>query len=572
MMGADDTADRVPLPDNILEAIEARLERERPAGWRRLDAHELKASPRRLAAAGWSISALQGELECDGVSDVRVYLDDLFPYSQPIIVAAGADRNFTWPHVEVGGYLCLPTTRPDGEPGERIAQHLHWAGNLLSLDESQRRKEFEREFVSYWAQRASPGATQIVSLVRAGPPSREIVYYIDGTHRAVLADSAAALEAWLRNAGKNPGRKDIGTSYLLWLSAPPIPSEFPEKGQDVFEHVPPEVLQSILRPGCPLPILIGAQTTTGAALAGVVVRGASEADLQRGFRKGRIPYERVKTSFASRQLTRGRVARVDGAWIHGRDVDPSYSTLAETTVCIVGCGAIGSIVARLLAQSGVGSFILVDHDNLTPPNTSRHALGNASIGENKTKALAALLQRDFPHLREVRNCPKRFEDLQPNDQEAIAGASLILSAGVPFATDAAIDRWRRSKAERVPHVMAWTEEFALVGHAVAVFGSDTIHDYFDGNGEPTIALTDWDAAVQTRHVEAGCGNVFQPHGAIDLHAVVTLAARSALDILTGTIAVTSRRVWLGDRDRVFTLGGKVRAAFDRSFTMLDVAK
>jgi hypothetical protein len=378
------------------------------------------------------------------------------------------------------------------------------------------------------------------SLVRAGPPSRSIVYFLDGARSAVLADDSESLERWLRNAGDKPGRNDFAKSYLVWFDVPPIPSEFPETGGDVLSHVPPELLLPLLQPGCPLPILIGTPTSSGPALAGVVVRGAPEKTLQRGFRKGRIPSDRLVGSFASHDVVRVRVDRVDGSWVHGRDIDPDYPSLAGKTVCIVGCGAIGGVVGRLLAQSGVGGFILVDNDDLTPPNTSRHALGIAAVGENKAKAVASLLERDFPHLHEVRKCPQRFEDLQDSDLDAIANADLIVSAGVPHVTDVAIDRWRQAKAHHVPHLMTWTEEFALAGHAVAVFGSDTIHDYFDSTGVPIIALTDWDDTANTRAIEAGCGNIFQPHGVVDLQAIVTLAARLSLDILTGAVTASSR--------------------------------
>lgn len=58
-------------------------------------------------------------------------------------------------------------------------------------------------------------------------------------------------------------------------------------------------------------------------------------------------------------------------------------------VLAIGAGALGSQVIRLLAQSGFGTWTIVDNDWLAPHNTARHALSACWVGCSKAKALAA---------------------------------------------------------------------------------------------------------------------------------------------------------------------------------------
>lgn len=76
------------------------------------------------------------------------------------------------------------------------------------------------------------------------------------------------------------------------------------------------------------------------------------------------------------------------------DVFSRNSGILETemmmtkTAIISGCGSVGSYVALELARSGVGRFLLIDHDVLSYTNVCRHQCGIADVGRYKTLALA----------------------------------------------------------------------------------------------------------------------------------------------------------------------------------------
>ena len=63
-------------------------------------------------------------------------------------------------------------------------------------------------------------------------------------------------------------------------------------------------------------------------------------------------------------------------------------TLSQSTVAIIGLGALGSVAAELLARAGVGNLILIDRDIVEESNLQRQLLyREQDVG--KSKALAA---------------------------------------------------------------------------------------------------------------------------------------------------------------------------------------
>lgn len=77
----------------------------------------------------------------------------------------------------------------------------------------------------------------------------------------------------------------------------------------------------------------------------------------------------------------------------------SRSSLSDRRIALVGCGTIGSHLARMLLQSGAGTnekFYLFDNDTISPGNLGRHLLNFGDIGKNKADALAQELERFHP--------------------------------------------------------------------------------------------------------------------------------------------------------------------------------
>ena len=558
--------------DPHIESIETALQAQMAGLWQRLDPSEIDNINKRVplrASTIWKISLPNGFVTCPNVNFLLIVIDAEFPLSQPRVLAPEAFLDFTWPHVEAGGLLCLKATSTNGDSGQRIMKHIIWARELLSLPEKSHRQEFEREFSSYWLHKASISSsicTSVISLLAPNAKSRVIVWFHDTRNtRVIVADDTVSLMLWLKNAGINPSEKEIHASWLEWLPRPWIPSEFPENGRSVLDYIPIKFTDAKLRPGKLFPVIFGAETVSGVVFVATLLQGVSEAKLVKGFRNiSKVPKNIIRNSFLGQTALRYPVDRVDGAWIHGRDHDTMYPFISKRKIAIIGCGALGGAIARLLAESGISNFVLVDHDFLTPPNVSRHVLGLEFIGMKKAAATALMLKRSFPHIKDTLAIEKKFEYLTPEQLNKLADYDVIVSCGISFEGDMKVDNWRQSQKTPPAHICCWTEEFAIVGHVIGLLGKDTLNKAFDNEQRVKFRLTDWPAESGALIVEAGCGNVFQPHGAIDLQATISLAAGLALDVICNKLVQSTRRVWLGNKEEVTKRGGNLLSTFTDS--------
>ena len=128
---------------------------------------------------------------------------------------------------------------------------------------------------------------------------------------------------------------------------------------------------SRLRTGC-VGISVGARVA--------VLKGAQRRE---GFRRiARINAGRV-------EVERHGGARIDLLFIFGRNMN-KQSPLIGRRIALIGCGTIGSHLAKFLVQSGAGheggTLVLLDNQSFEPGNVGRHYLGMARVGEWKAEA------------------------------------------------------------------------------------------------------------------------------------------------------------------------------------------
>ena len=72
------------------------------------------------------------------------------------------------------------------------------------------------------------------------------------------------------------------------------------------------------------------------------------------------------------------------------------ASLAERAVVVFGAGSVGSHLALLLAESGVGSLTVVDGERLRPGNVVRHAASASLVGAPKVVAVSAVINEHAP--------------------------------------------------------------------------------------------------------------------------------------------------------------------------------
>ena len=60
--------------------------------------------------------------------------------------------------------------------------------------------------------------------------------------------------------------------------------------------------------------------------------------------------------------------------------------IMKSSICIIGCGGLGTTTAQYLAMTGVGKMILIDFDNIELSNLNRQiSFLETDIGKNKVK-------------------------------------------------------------------------------------------------------------------------------------------------------------------------------------------
>jgi len=136
-------------------------------------------------------------------------------------------------------------------------------------------------------------------------------------------------------------------------------------------------------------------------------------------------------------------------------------------VCIIGCGAVGGIVANELAKAGIGNLFLIDDDRLTKDNLYRHHLGNSSgLGTFKVEGLKKRIESDLP-LSNVETCNKKIEIIIRDNLVNFDEYDLIVDAtGVPNSSFYSLKYFYENFPAK-PLIHVWLEPLGIGGHAIA---------------------------------------------------------------------------------------------------------
>lgn len=521
---------------------------------------------------GWRV-----ELDVEGEAEPLILVvDPQFPFSWPGVFTLNRDRFLSWPHVERDGRLCLIEHGGKHTSGlDAIPSILKDAANLILENRAgQLADDFATEFLSYWGQSADRKGREIHSLVRPAPPSRTVAMWMSPAH-TVVAETDVELTAWLKNRF-GIARPKIRNIPLVWLSNIPRPSEYPDTNGDVFRLVKDAfgeeyacrtwlaTLADYSKTG--IPVMLGVQTPDEPVFAGVWTRPVQTKDrvaILRGFRPNRSHKAAdviVRGLGPGLTCRRVQVARCDGAWMHARGGTSEQTALLSRSAIVLGCGSVGSAVATMLAQSGVGKIALVDPEILAYGNIARHALGAEAVGASKTDALEAQLGRRFPHLR-VEAYPCSWERVHERHPGLLQSADVVVCLVGDILSEVALNYLARTVPSFPPVVFGWAENHAAAGHALVVAArGGCLECGLDHALSFTRHALEWPNGPTTLR-EPACGAFYQPYGALDMMPVNTLVTEAVLDVLYGHVERSEWRTWIGNLARIRAMGGEYATAF-----------
>lgn len=534
-----------------------------------LDDDVVRAFEGRHFSSGWLVPLSFS----DGLTrDILLLVRKTFPFVPPRASITDKSLYLKWPHVEEDGVLCL---YPDGtafdssQPVMMVRAVLKSACQLIEkcIDGSAF-VDFSTEFRPYWERGTPTTAKRFLSLVSPSGPSR-IISAWRGSKSIVVCDDVDEGQKWVQNflGSHSKDLPSFSEGVFLWLPEPLMPS-YPNSSPEFLKMVKESVgkvgedflAQVVNTSPRDIPVVFGFDTDNGAALGAFMAykpkgRGApgrkKPEPVIRGFRPGNVPNNLANLNFfsSSSKLSRHKIARVDSAWLHGRGVDETATSLIDKTVAVVGIGAVGSVVATTLAKAGVGSLLLIDNDKLEWANVGRHVLGAQAVGQYKSTALSKQLRLNHPSL----NCRDKrisIQDTLLEHGELLQECDLIVSVTSDWSADSILNIAAQHELTDVPVVYGWAERFGVTGHAVAVIGGTGCfqcgHTF---TGTALNPVLDWGANTPV-YQEPACGTVFQPCGPTELGFINALISNLAVDVLIGKAATSEHRVWIGPIEKI----------------------
>lgn len=304
-------------------------------------------------------------------------------------------------HLDASGGLCFASEgdvvldRYDVEGTVLLCIELAKRGLERALTYKSLENEIAAEFQQHW-----DGEKFYYDL--AGDGIYRASYYVFTDGRRVLSQNIAAARRLSANADFGvpqslPAYVISSTKELTFhdgQTRPKTLSDFEKYlvGEGLCNSARLYQLIGELLPSAPLIFLRAPNGCVGIQITdSVVPQGA----LQRKSSAGRL----FQTHAAKQKITRLSGSRIDLEFIFERNMH-HQRPLTGKHIALIGCGTIGSHLAKMLVQSGAGheggSLLLLDYQQLEPGNIGRHYLGMPDIGKSKVEALKVELKRQFP--------------------------------------------------------------------------------------------------------------------------------------------------------------------------------
>lgn len=210
--------------------------------------------------------------------------------------------------------------------------------------------------------------------------------------------------------------------------------------------------------------------------------------------------------------------------ISARSLAPQWpaADLADAHVVLVGAGSIGSAAARELAQYGIGTLSLVDHDRLASHNLVRHTLEARDVGRYKVDALADQLTSRWPHL-DVRAYPLSVETSTDLFRPLVDDATIVLCAADGVTARRVVSHEARRRSTDA--VLACVLMDGELGEVMRLRARDDEGCLLCRRAAHVAAgAIDAEAGIDLGY---GTGEVHRPMTAVgsDLHLVASLAAK-----------------------------------------------
>jgi hypothetical protein len=486
--------------------------------------------------------------------ELEIQVDADFPFSVARVYLAGYSRAQAQPHIEKNGKLCLGSKAVPGDRLRTVQAALAEAIQLLTENETrQHDDDFREDFGLYWLNWADRSDLRV-----------EIMPGSDGARKSILGRAALTGERVLVFPGKHDATRvctNLTGTPSKWLKETPVISIDPLPAPDRYPETADELwtlVEARSQGGTDLltRLMANAPKEAFVILAGKAPSGREHYAAM----YLRRPLDRVGQPL-KRQAMRNGIEKSDASSrsLFGRfkldrlatqRMDSSSSRLpagvqrkiAAAKVIVVGCGALGSGVVRMLAKAGVENLRLVDPELLGWENIRRHELGGDAVGDGKAKALAKSIRADLPMIGFVEGYATTFATFAREHPEALKQADLIVSCTGDWTADASIEHALAQPGHKASAVYGWMEAHALASHAVLIGNAGPrLADGFNANGEFRLPVV-----AGGKPPPPECGGATTTFGAVELSHAHALVVRLAIDALRELETAPAWHSWVAD--------------------------
>lgn len=486
--------------------------------------------------------------------ELAVQVDADFPFSAARVYLAGYSRAQAQPHVEKDGKLCLRSKAVPGDRIRTVQAALAEAFRLLAENETRVHDEdFREDFGLYWSNWADRSELRVE--VTPGP---------DGAGKTILGRAALTQGRVFVFPGKiyagkfctnltGVAPKWFKETPVISIDPLPAPDRYPETADELWALVDARSQQGInlltrLMANTPKEAFVvlagrapsGREHYAAMYLSRPMDRGGKSLKrrvMRRGIEKSE---DSARTLFGRFKLDRLATRRMDSS--SARLPEGVQRQLAYAKVIIVGCGALGSGVARMLAQAGVEHLRLVDPDILGWENIRRHELGGSAVGYGKARTLATSIRAALPMIGFVEGYPTTFATFAREHPEILKHADLIVSCTGDWTADASVEHVLTKPGHKASAVYGWMEVHALASHAVFLNNTGArLAEGFDETGRFCLPVVEGG-----RPAPPECGGTTTTFGAVELSQAQALVARLSIDALRGVETAPTWHSWLAD--------------------------
>lgn len=484
---------------------------------------------------GVQLQGVQQSWELE-VSCSSIYLNRL-----PIVLLRNQSRLLA--HVGYHGMVCVSDNQglsldPD-RGADIVAFTVLAAFDLLEKwdsDATANSVEFNNELEAYWLD--LPGSTRARATTEVDGKDRLLSAYLK-------KEKSSSKWFFAEREGKSPlsfSTKGLAAHRALYVHLPePIaPPIFPNKlGPEFIEAVCERMTREqldlwgqLVGPSKNGPKQLALLASFPRAAGGLSLVGAAF-----GAKGGKLDPGSTITPLTVRRHTSSYMRERGGASLD----------LFGKHVVVIGCGAVGAVVADSLAATGIGRLTLVDGDHYSEDNVFRHLVDPAWVDFPKVTGMAYELARRYPGIR-ITEVPD-WAQAWLNTADFSSIDAVVFALGLP-TLERSLSRAIRKRAKRhLPMLFTWLEPLDLGGHSVACWTEgpgclDCL--YRDDDGQPSLlartAFLEPNQAVSKNLT--GCASIFVPYGALQARRTGLMAAEHLLEAIASD--GPSYRYWVGD--------------------------